>query len=272
VSDLAAAQPPPAPDATRPRPNKLRVLLALMLREMSTRYGRNPGGYFWALVEPLAMIMVLAIGFSLLLRNPSLGNSFLLFYATGFLPFTMFMRTSLYVQTALRYSRPLLNYPVVSWFDVTMARAITNGLTMCMTAVFLFAGILGYIPGVQTLEPAPIAAAFLAAFVLGIGVGLMNGVLAGFFPVWATLWNIATAPIFILSGVIWIFEDLPPLGQQVLVWNPLVHILGQARSGFFPTYGPQYLDLVYVWGLALVALALCLLLMRRFHRDILQNR
>lgn len=261
------------PDADmRPRPNKLRVLVALMLREMATRYGRNPGGYVWSLVEPLGMIIVLSIGFSLLLRTPSLGDSFLLFYATGFLPFTMFLKTTNYVQHALRYSRPLLNYPVVSWFDVTFARAFTNGLTMCVTAIVVFAGILLFLPGFETLDPGPIAAGFLAAFVLGIGIGLLNGVLSGFFPVWATLWNIATAPIFILSGVIWIYEDLPQLGRDVLFWNPLVHILGQTRSGFYPTYAPQYVTPVFVWALALGTLALGMLFMRRFHRDILQNR
>jgi len=242
-----------------------------MLREMATRYGRSPGGYVWALVEPLGMILVLSIGFSLLLRNPPLGHSFLFFYASGFLPFTVFMKTTLFVQSALRYSRPLLNYPVVSWFDVSAARALTNGVTMCTTSVVLIAGILAYLPGVQPIDPGPVAAAFFGAFVLGIGVGLLNGVLMGFFPVWATLWNILTAPLFIVSGVIWIFEDLPAVAQSVLQWNPLVHLLAQARSGFFPSYAPQFLDPAFIWALALAALASGLLLMRRFHLEILQK-
>lgn len=60
------------------RPSPIRNILALILREMSTRYGRTPGGYVWMIVEPMAGIMLLAVGFSLLLRSPSLGISFLL--------------------------------------------------------------------------------------------------------------------------------------------------------------------------------------------------
>lgn len=272
LTELPVTAPSRPAVEARPRLSKLRVIVALILREMSARYGRNPGGYVWALVEPLGIIFVLSIGFSLLLRNPSLGESFVLFYATGYLPFNMFAKTAGYVQKALPYSRALLNYPVVSWFDVTLARAITNFLTMCMTAVFVFAGILAYLPGLEVLEPGPIAGAFIAAFLLGCGIGLLNGVVAGFFPVWATLWNIATAPLFIVSGIIWIYEDLPPFAQDVLYWNPLVHIIGLSRSGFFPTYDPAHLNMVFVWAVILLSLALGLLLMRRFNREILQNR
>ncbi|WP_260008654.1 hypothetical protein [Leisingera sp. M527] len=66
---------------------------------MSTRYGRTPGGYLWAILEPMAAILFLAIGFSLVIRSPSLG-SFLLFYATGFLPFNLYQSIS-----ALAYCR-----------------------------------------------------------------------------------------------------------------------------------------------------------------------
>ena len=64
-----------------------RVIMALMLREMTTKYGRTPGGYLWAILEPIGMIIVLSFGFSLVMRSPSLGNSFIVFYASGFLVF-----------------------------------------------------------------------------------------------------------------------------------------------------------------------------------------
>ncbi|MCC5956800.1 MAG: hypothetical protein JJU07_11910, partial [Natronohydrobacter sp.] len=43
-----------------------RSISALMLREMATRYGRTPGGYLWAVVEPLGMILILGYAWSLL--------------------------------------------------------------------------------------------------------------------------------------------------------------------------------------------------------------
>ena len=68
----------------------VRTILALILREMSTTYGRSAGGYIWAVLEPAAGIALLAFAFSLALRAPSLGTNFALFYATGYLPFMLY--------------------------------------------------------------------------------------------------------------------------------------------------------------------------------------
>ena len=57
----------------------VRTILALILREMSTTYGRSAGGYIWAVLEPAAGIALLAFAFSLALRAPSLGTNFALF-------------------------------------------------------------------------------------------------------------------------------------------------------------------------------------------------
>src|SRR5690554_1518437 len=94
-----------------------RTVFALMLREMSTRYGRSLGGYIWAILEPLGGVFVLALAFSMLLRTPSLGNSFILFYATGFVPFTLYQNISNTVARALIFSKTLMQYPAVTWAD-----------------------------------------------------------------------------------------------------------------------------------------------------------
>ena len=104
----------------------IRNILALMLREMSTRYGRTPGGYIWGVVEPLAAILFLAIGFSLLLRSPSLGTSFLLFYATGYVVFNLYQVISATTSQAIGYSKPLLMFPAVNWFDALVARSFST--------------------------------------------------------------------------------------------------------------------------------------------------
>ncbi|MBR9762451.1 MAG: sugar ABC transporter permease, partial [Rhodobacteraceae bacterium] len=82
--------PPPLPVRTEKRGALARRVCALMLREMATSQGRAPGGYLWAVLEPVAGITLMSLIFSLALRNPSLGVTFPLFYATGMLPFTLF--------------------------------------------------------------------------------------------------------------------------------------------------------------------------------------
>ena len=66
------------------------MIFALVVREMGAKFGRSAGGYLWAIAEPLGGIVLLAIAFSLALRAPPSGTSFILFYATGTVPFSMF--------------------------------------------------------------------------------------------------------------------------------------------------------------------------------------
>lgn len=250
---------------------RLRTITALVLREMSTRYGKSPGGYVWAILEPMGMIIVLSFGFSLLLRSPSLGNSFILFYATGYLVFTMFLKLSQVVATSLTFSRALLTYPAVSWLDAVAARILLNVLTNLLVSYLLLAGILIVVDNRVVLDFGPILRAYAMAITLGIGAGLVNAVIVSFFPVWHIIWGVITRPLFLASGIILIYEELPPMAQGILVYNPLMHVTGEAHKGFYPMYNPQYIDKTYVMIIGMVLCALGLMLMRRFHKRILRR-
>ena len=269
--------PPAAPPAQRPKPNSkrhfatLRTTLALVLREMSTRYGRTPGGYLWGILEPLAAIIFLSLGFSLVLRTPSLGTSFLLFYATGYLPFDLYKTLSGSISSALSFSKPLLKYPAVTWMDAVTARFLLNSLTGILIAALLLTGILIVIGSRSALNLPVVVLAMGLAMGLGLGVGTLNCVLMGLYPMWKVIWNIVTRPLFLASGVIFIYEDLPQMAQHILWYNPLMHITGLMRTGFYSTYNPNYISVTYVLVISLGLLALGLLLMGRYHRVILNR-
>ena len=271
------ALPPPAPLVPRPAATGARrfaggrTVLALMLREMSTKYGRTPGGYIWAIVEPLAAILVLSIGFSLVLRTPSLGTSFLLFYATGYLPFNLYLAVSNTVARAIWFSKPLLKYPAVTWVDAVLARFFLNSLTSILVTILLVTGILVVIDSRTALDLIPVIEAMALSMALAIGVGVMNCAVSGLYPIWDVAWAIITRPLFLASGIIYLYDDLPQLAQDILWYNPLIHIVGLMRVGFYPTYTAPYVSVVFVLGVSLVLLAMGLVLLGRYHRDILNR-
>ena len=241
----------PSPPRAGPRPGRLRVILALMIREMGTRFGRSAGGYLWAIAEPLGGILLLAVAFSLALRTPPLGTSFMLFYATGIIPFNMFTTMSKGVAGTVSSNRGLLSYPVVTLLDAVFAKALLNFMTIFMIATVLFVGIIGGLGLHVNLDPGAIALAFVLAALLGLGVGAMNCVLFGFFPTWKNVWAVLTRPLFIISGIFFTFESVPKAFQAVLWWNPLTHVIGVMRTGFYGSYDPQFVSLPYVLGIAL---------------------
>lgn len=253
--------PPPRPARLRWR--RLRVIGALAIREMGARFGRSSGGYLWAIAEPLGGILLLSIAFSLALRTPPLGVSFMLFYATGIIPFNMFNAMSRGVAQSASANRGLLAYPVVTLLDAVVAKALLNGLTVVVTGAALFAGIILVDDLHLTLDLGAAALGMLMAMSLGVGVGMVNCVLFGFFPTWRNIWAVLTRPLFLLSGVFFIVEEAPPAAQNVLWYNPLVHALATMRRGFYGTYHPDYVSYPYVFGLALSLILIGAYLMRR---------
>ena len=251
--------------------SSFRAIGALVLREMSARYGRTPGGYLWAVLEPLGMIIILSFAFSLLQRTPTLGTSFLLFKATGFMILQMFTVLGGQVGNSLSFSKPLLRYPRVTWGDAILARFLLNCLVVTTVTVLILTGIIIYddVDVMLAWGPAFLAVGLAAA--LGFGIGSLNCFLFMRFPVWSQIWSILTRPLFIISGVIIIYEDMPPFAQSILWYNPLLHLTGLMRVAFYPMYRPDYISIQFVMLTILIPMALGLLLLRRYHRELLNR-
>lgn len=248
-----------------------RTIFALMLREMGTTYGRSSGGYIWALLEPIGMIVILALAFSLIVKSPSLGNNFILFYATGFLPFQLYGSISGKVSNALYFSRALLAYPNVTWLDAVLGRFILAFLTGAAVFCIIITSILFIDKTHVILNFVNIIIGMILAGLIGLGVGLINCLLFGIFPIWKSIWGIITRPLFIASGVFFILEDMPPLVQDILWWNPLIHASGILRAGFYSTYHASYLSLPYAFGVALVLICAGLLFLGAYSKTVLER-
>lgn len=246
-----------------------RSILALILREMSTTYGRSPGGYIWAVLEPAMAIFLLALGFSLIVRTPSLGTSFALFYATGYLPFDLYNQTTNKVSQSLRFSKALLDYPAVNWLDAILARFFLSVLTQAMVMCLVFFIIFLTLETRTVLSFPPILQAFAMAAMFGLALACVNCVLFGLYPLYDRMWRIVTRPLFLASGVVFIYEDLPSAVQNIIWWNPLLHITGLLRTGFYSTYEASYVSIPFVIASTLVLLAAGLLMLRRAHSDVL---
>ncbi len=249
-----------------------RAISALMLREMATTYGRSPGGYLWAVLEPIGALAILTIAFGLLLRSPSLGTNFTLFYATGYLPFALYGALAGKIAQSIRFSRPLLAYPSVTYMDAILARFMLNLLTQLTVFYIVMTGVHIVYDIHSILDVPAILLGLSMAAALGFAVGVMNCFLMSVMPVWENIWMIVNRPLFVLSAVLYIYEDLPAFAQTYMWYNPLAHMTGVMRSGFYATYDANYVSLPYVFGIALVGSTVGLILLGRYHRHILNER
>ena len=181
------------PSLPSARIKTIRAVFALILREMATTYGRSPGGYFWAVLEPVAATALLAFVFSLAFKAPPMGDNFPLFYATGLLPFMMYIDINTKVSQSIQFSRPLLFYPSVTYFDALTARFILNLVTHIVIFIFVITGII-FIFSVHTIiNYHSVFNGMMMAAALAFGVGSLNCFLISLFPVWLRIWTILTA-------------------------------------------------------------------------------
>ncbi|WP_299031797.1 ABC transporter permease [uncultured Sulfitobacter sp.] len=264
--------PAPLPEGSaRPRRSfaTLRSITALMLREMATTYGRSPGGYIWAVIEPAAGIALLSLVFSAALRNPPVGISFAMFYATGMLPFMMFSDIHGKIATSLLFSKQLLAYPTVTFVDAILARFFLNIITLLLVGYIIFTGCLLMFETRTTLNLPIIVQAYALSACLGIGVGTLNAYTFTRFNVVQRFWSILMRPLVLVSGVIIPLYSFPQPYRDYLWYNPLMHVTGMMRAGFYPEYESHYVTPSYVMGIALACMAMGLLLLRRHHQDIL---
>lgn len=248
-----------------PRLASVRVVLALMLREMTARYGKSFGGYLWAFAEPVAMIAILSAVFSFAIRTPALGNNFPLFFATGFMSFQYYMELAQFSSSAVNMNRPLMQYPRVTAIDAIIARVLLQFITLSIVTIVIFAGILWYFDIHTIYDFKSILEAVGLATLLGVGTGVTNVFIFTLIPTYQNIWRILTRPLFILSGIFFVFEDMPLLVRDLLWWNPLVHITALMRKGFYPNYDALFVSKLYVGsiGAGLLALGLFLVITNR---------
>lgn len=266
----------------RPRPETLRegghipfqtprVIFALLMREMNTSFGRSSLGYLWALLEPLGAIFVLTLAFSIVFKEPPVGTSFPLFYASGYLVFALYNAGQSKIATAISQNKALLFYPAVTYTDVILARTILIGLTDITVAIVVFSGLmLIFETGARPDYPTLFAGLGMGLMV-GTSVGLMNATLFEIFPSWRSIWKILSRPMFFISAIFYIFESLPDYIQSLLWWNPLVHVVGTLRLGLFPEYEGVYITPLYVIAFSLVAMTVGFVNLRTSNKFIINN-
>ena len=234
------------------------------MREIATRYGRSPGGYVWALLEPMAFIGLMSVLMSTVGRAPAMGDSFALFYASGFLAFNMYKGMESYLSSAVSANRSLLSYPNVAPIDSVIARFVLQGLTSLVVAAVILGGAMLTVHHKLHIYWAYLFEAVGFAWCLALGVALANIVLFFRFPIYETLFGILMRPLFLLSGVFYIPMQMPHPFSDYLLANPISHVVILFREGF---YGESLLGGADTWFLgetSLIVLFIGLLLFTFF--------
>jgi capsular polysaccharide transport system permease protein len=224
------------------------VVFALFLREMKTRFGSRRFGYFWAILEPAAIILVFWAMFGFALRQGMPGVDYPMFLLTGMLPFRLFSNVVMKCMAAFKSNQGLFNYRQVKPFDALVTRCLVECLVyLVVFLILLFIGMaLGFNGAIHDFLGLSSILLLLVCF--AFSMGLSCAVIGTFSENFENVIGIMMLPLFFTSGIFFTAAMLPVNIREVLLFNPMLHFLELIRTHYFETFQSQDASYAYIIG------------------------
>lgn len=239
-----------------------RVLGALLIRELLTRYGRHNIGFLWLFVEP--MIFTLGVT-ALWTATKSVHGSDLpivAFALTGYSSVLLWRNMPGRCIGALDANLSLMYHRNIRALDIYLARLMIefSGATISFVTLSVFFITIGWLdPPEDFLKVA--AGWFLIAW-FGAALAIALGALSHEVELIDKLWHPASYLIFPLSGSAFLVAALPPFAQEIVLYIPMVHGVELVRDGFFGSKARAIYDPGYVITCSLVLSVIALMVAR----------
>jgi capsular polysaccharide transport system permease protein len=235
-----------------------RVIKALMLREMITRFGRENLGALWMIGEPMMFTLGVAALWSITGGSHRPNLPVVAFAITGYSSMLMWRNTVSRCMGGLEQNRGLLYHRNVSVLDVFVTRILleiggTTASFTILTAAFAGLELMTVPPDLLTVA---VGWSLLAWF--GFALALFIGALATFSHLVERVWHPLSYVLVPVSGAGFMVDWWPPSAQAVVLIFPAVHGIEMVREGYFGGGIQTHYNIAYVAtfnvGLTLAAL------------------
>lgn len=248
-----------------------RVVSALILRDMKTRFGRTHVAYLIAIAWPLIhMLGIMGVQFAIG-RVVPIGTDLAVFAATGLLPYILCIYPARMMMQAIKVNQPLLLFSIVKTTDMLIARAILEVLSAALVAIIFVLIMYASDVDLTPIDTSEAIMAVLASIYLGVSVGVLSAV---FFILFGMGWNVFFIVLSILlyatSGALILSSNYSAEVLDVLWYNPLFQLVEWMRTAYYDSYANSPLSKTYVLGFATVSLFLGLVTERIFRGRLYQ--
>ncbi len=234
-----------------------------MLRNMRTRFFGTGLGFLISIAWPLVHVGILLVINALADRAAPYGESLVMFYVSGLVPFMAFNYMARFIMISCIHTRPLLAFPAVKITDLLLGAALLEVLASCWSVAVLALVLIAFGIDVAPQNWAQAAYALGSSFFLGFAYGVLSGLIGLAFPAWITGSTLVAIILYLLSGIFYVSDSLPLVFRYYLSFNPLQQDVLWMRSAYYEGYG-QDLDKVYAVSFAAVLLFYGLTLERLF--------
>jgi capsular polysaccharide transport system permease protein len=239
---------------------QIRVIGALLMRELHTRYGRDNIGYLWLVAEPLMFGSVIA-GMHSGQRGHEGDMNPVAFAVTGYSIFIIFRGIVNRADGALDGNLGLLYHRMVTVLDIAIARALLElAGTICAFLILLGLSIaLGFTD--WPARPLYLMLGIFYVFWLSFALSLI--ITGGTYErhTIGRLVHPATYFSMPISGAFLAVSWIPEPYRSYLLWVPMPHMFETVRYGQFASATLEYVDLPYAtaWNVGLTLIGLLMI-------------
>ncbi len=233
-----------------------RIVGALMLRDMRTRFGRSQLSFLLALFWPLSHMLSLFLPFVWFSKYVPLGGSPSVYIATGIAPYILCMYPARMVSMAITVNHPLLMFPIVKTTDLILARIAVEILgALVVISIFVFL-LVAFEVDILPPDPAIAVSAIFMSIVLGVALGVLNVVVVSIFKFWQFIFMAVMIVMWVTAGSTTVQFNYSEQTKYLLSFNPLLHLVTWMRSAYYGDYSAIPLSKAYVMGVSFGSLFL----------------
>lgn len=246
-----------------------RVIWALLLREMTTRYGRENIGFLWIIGEPILFCAGVSILWTATRPAHEHGLPMTAIVITGYVPLTMWRHCLMRAVKAFEANGSLLFHRQVTPLDIILARVFLEIMGTLMAGLIVMVGayLLGYTKLPVDYSLLYLGLLFQALFCLA--TALIIAAISELSEIVEKSVSVLSYLSLPFSGAFSMVAWLPPHYRWFMLLSPSVNNIEMIRGGQFGTAVHVYYDLFYDTWITGLMLLLGLSLTLRIRRHII---
>lgn len=237
-----------------------RVIGALLLREIITRFGRHNIGVLWLIVEPMMFTLGVATLWTIAGLHGVSSIPIIAFAITGYSSVLLWRNVANRCSKAIEPNLALMYHRNVKVIDIFLSRALLEiiGASASIIILTVFFSSIGWMDWPHDLML--VLGAWLLLSWFAVALGFIVGALSERSETFERVWHVFTYLLFPMSGAVFMVDWLPPVAQKAIFWLPMVHGTEMIRHGYFGEIVPTFEDPIYFAAvnlfLTLIGLAL----------------
>jgi capsular polysaccharide transport system permease protein len=246
---------------------QVRVIGALMLRELTTRFGRENIGFLWIMVEPMLFALGVGILWRFMKGPVEFGFDIMAFTVSGYIPLVLFRSVISRSIMSFTANGSFMYHRQIKVLDILLVRFLIEliGHMMAYLGIALFLGALGIFPLPYDVGFVILGGAYYAFFTFAVALVLaplseMSEALEKVTPLFTYL-------MIPLSGAFYFVSALSPTAAKIVLYSPPVHGMEMMRLGLFGPSIDARFDYLYpltvCLPITLLGLVMCRIVRRR---------